>query len=300
MGWEGLPSLSVLRAFEAAARHGSFSAAGRELNVTHAAVAQQVRRLEERLGIPLLYRNGRGIALTTEGEELAASLSESLENIRASVMNVLNGDRNRALHVSVTPAFASGWLVSRLGEFRDENPEIELKLHASPKVADLKRDGFDLTIRFGKGVWPGLESELLFKSKYVMVAAPGLVEGREISRPADLLDYPWLQDLVADEFGVWLAARGVDVTNKANITHLPAYLLLQAARDGQGIVNTKRMFVEDDLRAGRLVCLFEDSAQDEPVGYFLVRRPGPIREPLKKFVAWLKRQAQISYTPSAA
>ncbi|MXN63852.1 LysR family transcriptional regulator [Stappia sp. GBMRC 2046] len=200
MGWEGLPSLSVLRAFEAAARHGSFSAAGRELNVTHAAVAQQVRRLEEHLGMSLIYREGRGICLTPEGAELSASLSESLENIRSSVMSVLGRDRDRALHVSVTPAFASGWLVSRLGEFRDENPDIELKLHASPKVADLKRDGFDLTIRFGKGVWPGVESELLFKSKYVMVAAPGLVEGRKISRPADLLDYPWLQDLGADEF----------------------------------------------------------------------------------------------------
>lgn len=299
MGWEGLPSLSVLRAFEAAARHKSFSAAGRELNVTHVAVAQQVRRLEEHLGRALIYREGRGIALTPDGEELSASLSESLENIRSSVMGVLDRDRNRPLHVSVTPAFASGWLVSRLGDFRAENPDIELKLHASPKVADLKREGFDLAVRFGLGEWRGLESELLFRSKYVMVAAPGLVKGRRISRPADLLDYPWLQDLGADEFGVWLAARGVDVEDKANITHLPAYLLLQAAREGQGIVNTKRMFVEEDLRAGRLVCLFEDTAEDDPVGYFLVRRPGPARDPLKRFVAWLKRQAQVGAVPAA-
>ncbi|WP_376765745.1 LysR substrate-binding domain-containing protein [Stappia sediminis] len=81
---------------------------------------------------------------------------------------------------------------------------------------------------------------------------------------------------------------------------MPAYLLLQAARDGQGIVNTKRMFVEEDLRAGRLVCLFEDSVEDVPVGYFLVRQPGPMREPLKRFIAWLKRQAQTGSAPAAA
>lgn len=292
MGWEGLPSLSILRAFEAAARQKSFSAAGRELNVTHVAIAQQVRRLEEHLGVSLIYREGRGIALTEQGERLAASLYEGLQTIRSGVEEILDADRERPLHVSLTPSFAVSWLMPRIGAFRAEYPDIELMLNPSPHVVDLKRDGFDLAIRFGTGKWPGLDAEMFLKSNYVLVAAPSVIAGKKVEVPGDLLAMPWLQELGTEEFAAWMRAKGVMAQSKRDIAHLPGHMILSAVRDGQGVAYTSRLFVDEDIREGRLVLLFEEGEGDGQVGYFLVRRHGPMREPLKRFHTWLKRQAK--------
>lgn len=292
MTWDGLPSLSLLRAFEAAARHCSFTAAGRELNVTYVAVAQQVRRLEAHLGIQLMVRDGRSLRLTDEGAKLAASLGEGLDIMKTAVRDLVEAEDLRPLRVTLTPSFAVSWLMPRIGAFRAEHPDIELMLNPSAEVADLNRDGFDLAIRFGSGGWSGVDVELLLASGLVMVAAPSLLAGRSVETPDDLLKLPWLQELGTGELATWLAARGVDAGKKTNITHLPGYMLLSALRDGQGVGGVARVFVEDEIRDGRLVALFEDGDEETPVGYYLARRKGPMRLPLKRFVAWLKRMAR--------
>lgn len=287
-----LPPLACLRAFEATARHGAFSAAARELNVTHAAVAQQVRRLESLLGRPLVVRAGRGVELTADGARLATRLIEGFDVIRAAFAEFTAEDATRALRVTLTPMFAANWLMPRLGAFRAAHPEIELMLNPSPEIVDLRREDYDLAIRFGTGAWPGLEAEPFLPSGFVVVGAPALVGDVEIRHPRDLTRLPWLQEQTG-EFEVWLAAHGVEPEARPGVTHLPGYMVLAAAREGQGIALTSRVLVEEDLAAGRLVVLFEDpDYRGGAVGYFLVRRPGPMRPPLRAFVEWLRATAR--------
>jgi LysR family glycine cleavage system transcriptional activator len=288
-----LPSLTMLRAFEAAARHLSFSAAGREMNVTHVAVSQQVRRLEEHLGAPLLVRNGRRLELTPDGSWLAPRLIDGFDAIRAALAEFGNAAEQRPLRVTLTPMFAATWLMPRLAGFRAEQPETELMLNPSPDLIDLRREDYDLAIRFGTGDWPGLDAEPFIPSGFIVVAAPSVVEGVVLETPADLARLPWVLQQGSDEFDVWLAAHGVQVAKKLGVTHLPGYMVLAAAREGQGAALASRVLVEDDLRTGRLVGLFEDADyRGLSAGYYLVRRPGPMRAPLKAFVRWLKRAAR--------
>ncbi|MEM0944316.1 MAG: LysR family transcriptional regulator, partial [Pseudomonadota bacterium] len=153
-----LPSLASLRAFEAAARHLGFSAAGRELNVSHAAVAQQVRGLEAFLGLKLVARAGRGLELTPEGVLLADHLAEGFGKISSGIQQLTEAESARPLHITMTPSFAIGWLMPRLPLFREAHPEVELMVNPTVNVVSLADAGYDLAIRFGRGPWPGLES----------------------------------------------------------------------------------------------------------------------------------------------
>lgn len=174
--WKTFPSLTALRAFEAAARLQNFSRAARDLNVTHAAIAQQVRALEVDLGRELIYRQGRGLALTPEGAKLAQALTDGFHGIEVAVNDLRGTDPNAPLRVTLTPAFAAQWLIPRLGAFWKAHPEIGLSLHPEHRVTDLRRDGLDLAIRFGDGKWPGVEAEFLTSAHYIIVAA-GSVDG---------------------------------------------------------------------------------------------------------------------------
>lgn len=288
---DGLPPLTSLRAFDAAARHLGFSAAGRELNVTHAAVSQQVRRLEAELGLTLVERHGRGLRLTEAGGRLAAGLEQGFAGLRAAVEAVRREARRRPLRVTMTHSFAVTWLMPRLGAFRAAHPEVELMLHPSAESVDLARDGFDLAIRYGRGGWAGLECEPLVRSRFVVVAEAGLLAGRAIGEAGDLLDLPWLQELGTEELQLWLASRGVAVGEKQDVLHLPGHMVLQALREGQGVACMSRVLVEAELESGRLVVLFEDE-DDGDTGYYLVRRPGPVREALQVFIDWLRASAR--------
>lgn len=291
MDWSGLPPLSMLRAFEAAARCGGFSAAGRELNVTHAAVAQQVRALEERLGVQLMRRDGRGLSLTHDGERLADRLGEGLAILRSGVEDLMDAAAERPVHVTLSTGFAAGWLTHRLGGFRAERPDIELMLNPTATVIDLPRSEFDFGIRYGRGAWDGVEAERLFVSPTVVVGTPELVARIGIRTPEDLLRAPWVQEICVREWGAWLAARGVTPSAKRDVLHLPAHMALDAIRAGQGIGLTTRLLVERDIAQGRLTALFDDEDSAPGAGYWLVRRAGPLRPPAAAFAGWLKREA---------
>lgn len=287
-----LPPMAMLRAFEAAARHLSFSEAAREMNVTHVAIGQQVRRLEEHLGAALMVRSGRKLELTRDGAWLARRLIDGFDGIRAALAEFGAAAERRPLRVTLTPMFAANWLMPRLAEFRAEHPEIELMLNPSPERVDLRREHYDLAIRFGLGDWPGLEVEPFIPSGFIVVAAPGLVSRARVDSPADLARLPWVLDQGTDEFDIWLEAHGVKVAEKHDVTHMPGYMVLAAAREGQGVAMASRVLVEEDLRSGRLVGLFADDGYgDTQAGYYLVRRPGAMREALKQFVGWLRRAA---------
>lgn len=286
-----LPSLAALRAFEAAARTLSFSDAGREMNVSHAAVAQNVRKLEVELGRALMTRAGRGLALTADGALLAHGLSEGFGTIRAAIDRFAQDDAARPLRITMTPNFAVGFLIPRLSEFRREHPEIALDLDPSARVVDLTQEPFDLAIRYGDGKWPGLETTRLVASPKAIVAAPDLVAGRDVRTPEDLLALPWLQEQGTNEIRDWLADRGVRDRDWPVSLHLPGYMIYPALLQGQGVALTAKIFVEDDIAAGRVILLFEDSDRGGTVGYHLARRPGPERPALRAFARWLRREA---------
>ena len=289
MDWRSLPPLSALRAFAALAETGSFTKAGQALNVTHAAVSQQVRALEERLGVALVPRDGPRGTLTPEGERLAAALATAFHGIARAVDEISGDDAQRPLQVTTTPAFAMSWLMPRLSDFRHEHPEIELMLNPTAQAVEIGPGGVDVAIRYGRGGWRGLDVELLVPTTFVLVAAPSLIGNHPIADYSDILHFPWLQELGTTEMSAWLRDHGVIAARKPNVIHLPGHLVLEAVRNGDGVSLSTRVNVERDLAAGRLVALFEESEPN--LGYHIVTRPGVKRPALRTFLAWLRRQA---------
>ncbi len=285
MKWSQLPPLNALRAFAAVAETRSLTRASEVLNVTRPAVSQQIRNLEAHLGQPLLLRGRRGVTLTTQGEALAHSLLAAFANISDAVDNCSVSEGSRALHVTSTPMFAASFIVPRLAAFRAAHPGIELMLNPTSELVDLELGGVDVAIRYGHGDWPGLTSSLLFAGSFAVVAARSLIGDRNITDPAQILDYPILQEFGSNEFSDWMDRQGVIPGPEANITHMPGNLLLDGLRRGDGIVATVPRFIEEDLKTGHLVILFEDRLD---AGYHIVTRPGVPRAPLQTFIRWLR------------
>ncbi|MEO1555577.1 MAG: LysR family transcriptional regulator [Pseudomonadota bacterium] len=290
MKWRELPPLSALRAFAAFVETGSVVAAGDVLSVSHAAVSQQLRALENHLGVSLLDRSGRALRLTSDGEILAHGCAEGFDQIARAIALVSGAEASRPLHVSPTPSFAAAWLMPRLPEFRAAHPGLSIVLDPTPELVKLAPGGVDVSIRYGNGDWPGLQAELLLESAMVVVAAPPLIAGVDTSDPANLSALPWLEEVGTTESTRWLDARGVGRDMRGSLIQVPGNLLLDGARDGQGVAVTVRNFVEPDIQSNRLCVLHEDAAPG--VGYHLVTRPGVQRPPLKAFVSWIRKAAK--------
>ena len=286
LNWSRLPSLTSLRAFEAAARLQSFSLAARELNVTHAAVAQQVRGLEEHLGCELVFRQGRGLALTAEGARLAQAVAEGFRVIGAAVEELVTTAPGSPVRVTLTPAFAAQWLMPRLKSFWSAHPEVPISLHPEKRVVDLRREGIDLGIRFGNGKWPGLEAEFLTAAHYVIVGAPSLLQGRENLTTADLSALPWVIEQDWPEALTWLRSFGLR-PDAMNISYIRTEeLALSAARQGYGLHVEAAALMEPDVESGALRIV--GRVMDDSLAYYLVSRPGPKRPELKTFMKWIK------------
>src|SRR6056297_3710962 len=295
MDWRTLPPLTALRAFAALAETGSTTEAGVRLNVSHAAISQQVRQLEAHMGVVLVDRSGRQTRLTEQGRDLADALTLGFGAIARAVAALSGADAARPLQISTTPSFAAHWLMPCLSEFRQAHPQIDLMIDPTPRIVEMEPGGIDIAIRYGTGEWPGLEAELLFRSPIVAVAAPHLVEGKRVDSPADLADLPWLQEFGTNESSDWLRRRGVVKERAAGLVQVPGNLLLDGFRNGQGVAVTVREWVRQDITAGRLRLLFED---DGEAGYHIVTRPGVLRAPAKAFVTWLRRQARATVPPT--
>ena len=282
-----LPSLTALRAFESAARLGGFSAAGRELNVTHAAVAQQVRGLEAHLGLPLVYREGRGLALTDEGSRLASALRDGFATIADAIADLTEEDRARPLRVTITPNFARQWLMPRLGRFWTTHSEIALSLFPDQRLYDLKADRMDLAIRFGHGDWPGVEAEKLMPTHYTVIGATSLVGESGLMSVEDMTRLPWIFEEDWLEQEAWLASIGID-PGRLTIHRVPTEdLALEAARQGYGLHVELSTWSEADASSRAIRTVYE-APKDEAMGYWLVTRPGPKKPALKTFTRWLK------------
>jgi LysR family glycine cleavage system transcriptional activator len=285
MDWRQIPSLSALRAFEAAARTGSLSEAARELNVTHAAIAQHLRKLEEHVGRALMRREGRGMALTEDGRRLAQPLGQAFGQI-ADAMRAISDDPGRPLAVTLTPSFAAQWLMPRLGDFWAKHADVPLTLHPDRHIVDLARDGMDLAIRYGDGKWPNLQAEMLTPADFCVVAAPNLLDGRENFSLEELAAMPWVIEEDWPEQLAYMSRIGLDVS-RIRTTMVPTEeLALSAARQGYGLHVELGTLVADDLATGRLRSVH--CAPVSGLGYYLVTRPGPVKANLRLFMRWLK------------
>lgn len=288
MDWREIPSLPALRAFEAAARAGSFSAAARELNVTHAAITQHVRALETHFGTSLLNRAGKGMALTDAGTRLAADLSGGFTQIIRAVRKLAEETADSPLKLTVTPSFADNWLMPRLSDFWEKHPEITLTMTPDNTVSDLRRDGYDLAIRYGMGGWPGLDSTFLVSADYVIVSAPALVKGRKTGSFDDLQDIPWIFEKMHREHRTWAIGRGLDLACCQLKELATLNMVLAAVRAGAGISVVSRALVVDDLKTGRLIAISEEKR--DGLGYYACTLGGVPSAKVKTFKDWLLKQ----------
>lgn len=281
--WYKLPSLSALRAFEATARTGSFASAARALNVTQAAVAQQVRSLEAELGVTLAQRAGRTVSLTKAGSRFAAHLSDGFSRIASGVDELAAGEMGLPVQASVTSFIAQSVVLPRIHEFWKTNPDIQVSMMPSMEAVDISAMGFDLAIRATVDApdWSGLNANFLCESQLIVVAAPSLI-GTEL---LDISEMPWIfaRGTVYEEKR--LRSIGLDPERLQNIELGSMSFEILAAIQGLGLMITPKILVRDDLAADRL--------REVPVtglralSYYAVTPKGPVRPQAKKFIEWL-------------
>ena len=288
-----LPPMSALRAFEAAARHGSFKQAAAELAVTPTAVSHRIRTLEEYLGLRLFDRQVRQVRLTDAGLQLYPVLQQGFDAFDIAVRRLMTPGERERVTISATNAFTAKWLVPRVASFRSEHPGIDLQLHASDAVVDLASHAFDMAIRYGKGPYPGARTEVLFADEYVPVINPML----QVKAYGDLQAYPLIhfdwQKSAADNptWARWYSEAGLPwPPSQAELRYSDEGHAIQAAVAGQGIALLSLPLVAEEIAAGRLVQPFGPAIGGYT--YHLVSRED--RPPSAAAVAamdWLRRAA---------
>jgi LysR family transcriptional regulator, glycine cleavage system transcriptional activator len=299
-----LPPLNSLKAFEAAARHLSFTKAADELHVTPAAISHQIKALEDYCGSPLFRRMTRALALTENGKAALPLLREGFDKL-AEGAERLGPDPNAGLlTVSVAPTFCAKWLVPRLDRFRTAHPAFDIRIDASDALASFAADGVDVALRYGQGDYPGLVSECLMGEVVFPVCSPALLDGPEPLRtPADLVHHTLLHvywkmaDDKAPSWRMWLKAAGItDVDPERGPRFNVDSLVVQAAIAGHGVALANGALVGDDLAAGRLVRPFPP-AKEEPTAfcYYLVYPEDHARNPkVRAFRDWVMAEAAAS------
>jgi LysR family glycine cleavage system transcriptional activator len=290
-----LPPLNALRAFEAAARHLSFTRAAGELHVTQAAVSHQIKALEDHLGTRLFRRLNRGLRLTESGQAYLPPVAKALDVLHEATRDVAEGQAAGPLTVSVLPSFAAGWLVPRLGRFRQRCPDIDLRIDPVPHLADFARGDVDVAIRYGRGRYPGLRADRLMAEDIFPVCSPTLMEGpNALRRPDDLAHHTLLHDEGHGDWRTWLLAAGVTGIDPARGTiFIDSNMLIQAARAGQGVALARAVLARDELAAGQLVRPFAQSLPTETeFAYYLVCPDERANERrIEAFRAWLLVEA---------
>ena len=268
-----LAPLNALRAFEAAARHLSFVRAAEELHVTPAAISQQVKLLEDHLGVALFHR-GKKLALSDAANAVLPQLSAALDQIERARLKVRPNSLGDTLVISAPPAFAARWLIPRLEDFQSRHPNIELRLHATKRLVNFQVEDVDVALRFGAGNYPGLIVERLMPQAIIPVAAPTLAA--TINTPDDfvrcnLLEDEWhIDNGMFPDWATWLATLGVNNVSPLRIRHFgDANLAIQAAISGLGATLSWYSLVVDEVKAGRLVHLLDKSIPST-LGYDLV------------------------------
>jgi LysR family glycine cleavage system transcriptional activator len=288
------PPLHTLVAFEAAARHLSFTEAAEELFVTPGAISHQIKALEAYLGLKLFHRLPRALALTGEGQSYLIVVRDTLDRLSAATVKLQTMELQGILTVSVLPSFAARWLVPRLGGFRALYPDIDVRIAPTPELVDFARTDVDVGIRYGGGQYAGLQADRLFSEEVFPVCSPSLVAGpHPLHTPQDLRAHTLLHDEGHDGWRTWLLAAGVhELDPQRGPIFTDSSMLVQAAVSGQGVALGRRVLATADLQAGRLVRVFAQTLPTEFAYYVVCPKAAAARARIKAFREWILNEAQ--------
>lgn len=286
-----LPPFPALKAFEAAARHESFSAAGDELFVTHGAISRQIAAFEAWLGKPVFHRHGKRVKLTDEGRRYLATLEAAFDSIEIATEQLRQTGSARVLRINAPPTFAMKWLLPRLSRFQREVPNVELKLSTSSEPLG-SLDGFDVAIRRGPGRWSNCASGRFLDESVVPVCSPALLKRAPIGNADDLARHVLLHaDTRPDAWREWFDAAGTPMRGRKKQSFDHFYLALQAAIDGLGVALGPLPLIADELAGGRLVMPLA-GPRIATRSYWWIAPRETAGEPLVgQFCAWLEAQA---------
>ena len=283
-----LPSLNALKAFEAAARNVSFTDAAAELFVTHAAISRHIRELEDYLGTQLFNRTGRGVELTEAGSRFGTTLTPLFDQLADAAREAAAVGAARTLKVSVEPAFASRFLVGRLGRFNDLHPDIELSIDPNSRLVDFYADDVDVAIRYGRGLWADVEAIKLSDVVIFPVCAPLLIADRPQLSPEALDDFTLLHEDRKQWWADWLQEAGVKTEMDWRGTIFQSHLAIEAAEAGQGFALGDQILCTDSLVEGRLSRPFSIDMKDHG-GYWFVRKKNSKESaPARALREWLQ------------
>ena len=296
--------LNALKYFEAVARLGSFSGAAQELNVTPAAVGQQVRTLEGWLKRPLFIRTKSGSSRLTPTPEALAVLPElqlGFRHIQHAVTQLSQTNTHKKITVSVSPAFAAKWLLARIDDFARQCPDIDVRLDTTSRTRDYHADGIDVGVRYGPGKWPQLIATKLMQEDIFPVCSPKLLP-HACLQINDILNLPLLHDCTMahraefPSWHMWLAHHNIDVSHaQRGLKINNSAAVVQAAIDGQGVALGRGVLVHDDIQCGRLVRYPSESYTPGTLGYYVVQpehiAPSPA---VHSFTRWLLQMAITS------
>lgn len=299
-----IPGLQSLKAFDAAARHLSFTKAAQDLHVTPAAISHQIKEMEEQMGAALFTRTSRTMRLTRAGTILRAAVAQSLDGLTQALSRIRQLENSSQLRVSASPSIAAKWLVPRLDRFLARMPGADVRLDVANGDVDFERDGVDVAVRFGENSFPGRRVDRLFADVIFPICSPALLaRGRPIREPRDLLQYTLIhldweaQGAVWPNWRMWMQAAGVTGFDDRRGLHFShSSLAIQAALDGQGVALGDSTLAADDIAAGRLVKPFELSLKSPPqFAYYLVCPMETADQPMvSAFRDWILSEAEAT------
>jgi LysR family glycine cleavage system transcriptional activator len=288
-----LPPLNALKAFEAAARHESFTRAADELCVTQGAVSQQVKALEDVLSVKLFNRERQRLVITEAGRDYLTVIRDALDRIALGTERLLERQNAGVLTVSTSPDFASKWLVHRLGHFAEAHSGIDLRVSATLHHVDFAREEVDLAVRHGDGNWPGLDTVKLCSEQLFAVCSPKLLSGRRrVRRASDILKLPLIHTESRADWTRWLQAAGLA---DAQVTHGPvlnrASMAIDAAINSQGVALARTTLAAFDLINGRLVRPFAESLRLSKSYWIICPKATAALPKINTFREWLLSEA---------
>jgi LysR family glycine cleavage system transcriptional activator len=290
---EAMPPLNPLHVFEITARLGSFTKAAQKLRVTQPAVSRQVQTLENYLGVRLFERDKQGIRLTAVGEQFHRQISPAFQIIASASANLTATRKIEPLNVRTYTTFASKWLIHRLPSFYVTYPNIKLNISNVVAPVDFEKDNVDLAIQFGDGQWRGAESELLFKDLIQPVCSPKLLAKARLVELDDLKKVPMLHSHYRrTDWHDWLAAvHRTDLLSEDGISFSTSILTYQAAVEGVGVAMGQIHLLQNELRDGTLVPLFNAPFERRLAHYVVWPKNRPLNRKGRSFLSWLRKSA---------